>query len=341
MNNVQTTPLVSIIVPIYNTEKYIRDCLDSISTQTYTFFETILVDDGSTDQSGTICDEYAKIDNRFKVIHQENQGVSMARIAAFEHCHGEYITFIDSDDYVTSDYLERLANAIVKECADIVSCEYNRIKNHHVLKSGKYIFGLFQGNELHTFVSHNFLYNRQTKGYGIHPGLATKMIKRDLVEEGLKQGIGLWYGEDTISVFSILLKCDKLVALPDKLYNYVEHDDEAVKRYSFGLWENVIELLQRIDSICHNEGITVYGTRQRFWQIISFTILKMQVIGLSYMSFYNDMCIVRNHPYMKKYFEPWLISKDFGLKGNIAYLLLRLKQYHLFWILKNIKYSNM
>lgn len=103
-------PLISIIVPVYNVEPYIRKCLDSILSQTYTNWEAILVDDGSTDQSGAICDEYAKKDARFVVVHKQNEGVAKARITAFEHSKGELITFIDSDDYVSRSIWRNFLN---------------------------------------------------------------------------------------------------------------------------------------------------------------------------------------------------------------------------------------
>ena len=115
-------PKVSIIVPIYNTEKYLRPCLDSILAQTYKDFEAILVDDGSTDGSESICDEYAQQDSRFVVVHKQNEGVAKARITAFEHSKGEMITFIDSDDYVSPDYLSILSKPIIEGDADLVSC---------------------------------------------------------------------------------------------------------------------------------------------------------------------------------------------------------------------------
>ena len=104
---------ISIILPVYNTEKFLRPCLDSIVAQTFTDFETILVDDGSTDGSGGICDEYAMKDDRFVVVHKQNEGVAMARITGFEHSKGDYITFIDSDDIVNPLYLKKLYNTII------------------------------------------------------------------------------------------------------------------------------------------------------------------------------------------------------------------------------------
>lgn len=98
--------MISIIIPVYNVEKYLTECLDSILSQTYTDFEVILVDDGSPDNSGTICDEYAQKDMRIRVIHQKNAGVSAARNNGIEQARGEWITFIDSDDWVCSNYLQ-------------------------------------------------------------------------------------------------------------------------------------------------------------------------------------------------------------------------------------------
>ena len=94
------SPLISIIVPVYNVEDYIRPCLDSILAQTYTNFEAILVDDGSKDGSGSVCDEYAEKDSRFIVVHKENGGVSSARNKGLEIAKGEYIAFVDSDDWI-------------------------------------------------------------------------------------------------------------------------------------------------------------------------------------------------------------------------------------------------
>ena len=101
---------VSVIVPVYNVEDYIRECLDSLINQTLTDIEIILVDDGSKDLSGTICDEYAKKDCRIKVIHKENGGQSSARNAGLKVSTGEYILFVDSDDYIVENTLETLLN---------------------------------------------------------------------------------------------------------------------------------------------------------------------------------------------------------------------------------------
>lgn len=126
MTTDKTKPLVSVIVPVYKVENYLNNCLDSLISQTYSDWEAILVDDGSPDRSGEICDEYALRDKRFKVIHKENGGLSSARNAGILHAEGEYIFYLDSDDYLHCDTLGRLIDIAVRNNADIVQCDFLR-----------------------------------------------------------------------------------------------------------------------------------------------------------------------------------------------------------------------
>ena len=119
-------PNISVIVPIYNVESYLRRCVDSLLRQSYEDFELILVDDGSPDNCGAICDEYAAVDSRVRVVHKPNGGLSDARNAGLEIAQGEYIAFVDSDDWVAKDYLERLMTALIETGADICECDVFR-----------------------------------------------------------------------------------------------------------------------------------------------------------------------------------------------------------------------
>ena len=124
MNN---RPLVSVVVPVYKAEKYICRCLDSIVAQTFSDFEAILVDDGSPDKSGDICDEYAAKDNRFRVIHQENHGVSIARQVGLDAATGDYVIHADPDDWVDPDWLSCLYDETIASGADMIICDYERV----------------------------------------------------------------------------------------------------------------------------------------------------------------------------------------------------------------------
>lgn len=121
-------PLISIIVPVYQVKPYIGECVESLLTQTYANLEILLVDDGSTDGSGEICDEYARRDDRIRVIHQTNQGLSAARNTGLDQAAGEYVAFVDSDDVVLSNFIETLYVLLCRYQADIAACAFVRVK---------------------------------------------------------------------------------------------------------------------------------------------------------------------------------------------------------------------
>ena len=119
--------LISVIVPVYNVEKYISRCIESIMKQTYKNIEIILIDDGSTDNSGKICDEYSLKDDRINVIHKKNGGLSDARNTGLDIAKGKYISLIDSDDFVSKFFIETLYNTCKNENCEIAICEYERV----------------------------------------------------------------------------------------------------------------------------------------------------------------------------------------------------------------------
>ena len=118
---------VSIIIPVYNVEKYLAECLDSVINQTYSNLQIIVVDDGSTDASGQICDEYAEKDNRITVIHQVNAGAANAKNTGLDNVKGDYVTFVDSDDWVELNWIETMTDAMEKYDVDVVECGFDRV----------------------------------------------------------------------------------------------------------------------------------------------------------------------------------------------------------------------
>ena len=142
--------LISVIVPVYNVEEYLEECLESIKHQTYTDIEVILVNDGSTDNSKEICEKYCRQDNRFKLINQENQGLSEARNVGIRESIGEYIYFVDSDDMIKTDILQTLLS-FMKDDVDIVGCNYSTKKEDLILQTSPNI--VFQGNSSEAILS--------------------------------------------------------------------------------------------------------------------------------------------------------------------------------------------
>lgn len=144
----QEKPLISVIVPIYKVEPYLRQCLDSILAQTYKNIEVIMVDDGSPDNCGAICDEYAEKYSNFIAVHKENAGLGMARNTGMEYMTGEYVMFMDSDDYLDSDLIEILYNAIEKNGVDVSkSCGRNVYGDGRITYNMHYQDEVFPGNQ--------------------------------------------------------------------------------------------------------------------------------------------------------------------------------------------------
>lgn len=207
-------PKISVIVPVYNVEQYLRRCVDSILAQTFTDFELILVNDGSTDNSGDICDEFAKLDQRVVTIHQNNQGVSAARNAGLDIAIGEYITFIDSDDYVSEVFLQLLYNneydLIVSgiKCIDVSKIGFQRTQSDSeiiIYKNNIDFFSLFTSTIMHSPVA--------------------KLFKRDIISKRFNCNIS--WGEDTVFVIDFLENITSLIILNNIDYFYVRYNNES------------------------------------------------------------------------------------------------------------------
>ena len=181
--------LISIIVPIFNTEKYLHQCLDSILSQSYENFECLLINDGSTDASASICREYVAKDARFRYFEKENGGVSSARNLGIERSGGAYITFIDSDDWVEFDYLEVLYSAIIQETADISVSTYRTYE----MSKNQWLFHAFKRVEHQKVFSRQELFNQLMflhsfdSSYGF---VSCKLVRKSILN-------GIWFNEST------------------------------------------------------------------------------------------------------------------------------------------------
>lgn len=211
-------PLISVVLPIYNVEKYLCRCVDSVIAQTYKNIEIILVDDGSPDRCPEICDEYAKKDERVRVIHRQNGGVSAARNTGVEAASGKYISFVDPDDYVTDDFLSFMYEIAVKYSADIVSCGAV-----DVYPSGKTAFHA-PDKELHIMDSHEAL-ERICYNDGFYITLWDKLFKASLFD-GIQFTEGKLF-EDTGTTYKLVDKADKIAACCEIKYYYVISKDST------------------------------------------------------------------------------------------------------------------
>lgn len=218
--------MVSIIVPVYNTEKYIGECIQSVLRQTYTEWELILVDDGSTDNSGRICDEYAKTDKRIKVFHQRNQGVSAARNIALDKAEGDYIIFLDADDFWCEDAgLYKLVSAASEYELDVVKGEYM-----HIDRNGR-IINTYKQDKVE--YSNKIINSFQFLQYVVKGDFfcVLSLFKADKLKS-IRFEVGHIFMEDVIFYLNILVQQSlRCMYKPDILfYAYRQYDDSASKR---------------------------------------------------------------------------------------------------------------
>lgn len=208
--------MISIIVPIYNVEKYLPKCIESIINQTYTDLEILLIDDGSTDNSGLICDKYASIDNRIKVIHKKNGGVSSARNIGLNEANGNYIAFVDSDDYIEKNMYEKMISIINKYNVDIVSCNYNHVnekiepffkldKDEYINNKTKLIEDIFQYKNYDMI-----LFNKLYKKY---------------IWKNIRFPLGINLAEDLMMLYPTINLANTFYCLKETLYNKVTREN--------------------------------------------------------------------------------------------------------------------
>ncbi len=208
-----SNPKISVIVPVYNAEKYLRRCIDSILAQTFTDFELLLIDDGSKDKSGEICDEYARKDNRVKVFHKENGGVSSARQCGLDNTTGSYVIHADPDDWCDKDMLELMYANAVSQKADMVICDYwMSLKNREI-----YIYQNPQKLEARNV--QNKIFRQELFGSCWNKLINIEIIRKYGIH--FPQNINLW--EDAFFHCSLLMYNIKISYLNKAFYHYDFH----------------------------------------------------------------------------------------------------------------------
>ena len=280
---------VSIIVPVYQVEKYLRQCIDSILAQTFTDFELILVDDGSKDQSGTICDEYAGIDGRVRVIHKENGGLSDARNAGLEQAAGEYFMFVDSDDYIAPTMIERLYNSIQSESADIAACNFCYVFDKKEKKdfSTDIKAEVLRGKEI-------FYYRKNDRSYGFWTVAWNKLYKSETFRN-VRFRFGK-YHEDEFWANDIYQLEIRVATIPECLYYYRQRDNSIMGKESIARNLDILEALR--------ERIYIYLEKQEYTD----QAYKVLIYSLEYL----DKCrrLITNGNEKKLFIQAEKQTKD-------------------------------
>lgn len=310
----QTTPQIAVIVPVYNPGQYLPACVDSILAQTYRDYECILVDDGSTDGSGKVCDDYAARDARIKVIHKTNAGLMSAWMRGVEESTAPYLFFIDSDDWVDDDALERLAqgltmpahddhdhmtvalqhadtvpatqladragNSADAACRQIIcaGCMIEREWNHTSVPEGNAApAGVYEGERLQSEIKNRILGNEYRR---ILPSRCMKLTDRRLIEDNLHYcDPTIRMGEDLNIMVPALLDADRVVLLEDAyIYHYRYVAESMVHGYDAGLYDNVKRLIAVMRKVLTDKAVPDAETMaDREFVYLFLLILKNEI----------------------------------------------------------------
>ena len=300
--------MISIIVPVYNVEKYLVRCLDSILAQDYSDYEILLIDDGSTDLSGQIADEYTVRDSRIKVWHRSNEGAAAARNFGLDQARGEYICFIDSDDWVESTYLYELHDLIIVNQADIAMCRYqNRSGSESIEQPCEENVTIQSGID-----AIDNLYSNHCLEYVV---VWNKIYKRDLFNE-VRFTTGMIYEDEVISP-KILIKAKKVARTERILYNYRTDNEESVMSARYSLKNlDILKAIELRMEIFKNNGLHKYYEKDSFKYLYKILLNEIELKQLDG----DNKAIIKDlkNEYWIKYKEA--LSFDWTIKRKIGML---------------------
>lgn len=281
-------------------ERYLKRCLESVVNQTYKALEIILVDDGSSDASGSICDSYAKKDERIKVIHQKNSGVSAARNAGLDIASGNYIGFVDPDDYIDAEMYQILISEMMSADYDIVECNYARFyENKETV--------IVKPNIDMEYVSYKEIWHAALTDY-LFCGLCNKLFKKYVIGE-MRFNINYKVSEDMLFFFECAKKTDaKLKYINKTLYYYLQRDDSAIRKpFNKGQFDQ-LAVLEKIEVDCKNSELSKAYQSYYFPNLISVS-QKILVTG-DFVDRFSEIRnkIIKNKSEIFK-FKPFEINK--------------------------------
>lgn len=272
--------MISVIVPVYNVEEYLKECLDSIQCQTYNNIEVILVNDGSTDASKEICERYCKQDPRFRLINQENKGLSGARNRGMTESKGELITFVDSDDVLKEDMLEQLIKQVTSDDIDIVECWYTNDQEELAIPSPENVKIIFQGNAQEALVS-------LCKDNIVRLNAVAKLFRRQVIVN-FPFLEGLFY-EDVYGGMGILKQIHKMVKI-DYIGYYYRVRSGSIMNREFSLKNlDLFTICDKVEQLYEGNADSLPYVQRRL-----FHLVLMHVV---------DYRIFEGNPYQEKYVE--------------------------------------
>lgn len=247
----ENNPLVSIVIPIYNNEQYLNQCLESVCSQTYANLEIILVNDGSEDDSLDICKQFACRDSRIGIINQENQGVTCARKKGVEKSTGKFVGFVDGDDWIDSDMIESLLNIMIHENVELVSSGMKFVyEDGRTSKNYEDVYseGAYRNNDLEISLYSKMIWDKDTQKQGMICSMVNKLFVRDLLLNVQKRiDNRIKYFEDTLC-YAYALQCNAIYIHKTSYYNYRKYSQSTVYTLREELLQNSYYLFQYLNN---------------------------------------------------------------------------------------------
>lgn len=302
-------PLISIIIPIYNVEAYLRRCLNSIIHQTYSNLEIILVDDGSPDKCGDICDEYSILDNRIKVIHKDNEGLSQARNVGLDIAIGEYIGLIDSDDWVKTNYIQELYNLIKDYNADISICNFIKVYNDNE------VVNINKNVEVKKYTNIQAL-EQYFNEYSLQMIVAHCKLYRAWLFKDIRYPLRKVH-EDEYTTYKLLYRANKIMFTTACLYYYFQRSDSIIGTgFNLKGRYNYLEAIEERFSFYKKMGFELLWKntiKNYFEEIVYIYIYLIQCKGHK-----ADFTILLKKA---KSLQNEILNNNFKLKFKIYYLM--------------------
>ena len=307
--------MISIIIPAYNIENYITRCLDSLIHQTYTMLEIIVIDDGSTDSTPKILDEYALKDQRIKVVHSKNQGVSAARNLGLSKANGEYLFFIDGDDFIREDFLEKLMESMNSEIDIVGGGNTNIYEDEHTSINQLDKVGLIRGKECIEDYYHNLFYTRVIWG---------KIFRKELWDDVLFYPIK--YSEDTRAMFDVLQNCRNYLLIKDYGYYYLQRNNSAIHTLKEQIPLDTKTTLQySIDTAKEKYPEYLYLASQNYINYM-YVLLKIYILNHDKEKAYSLIKEMKEARKNLTYSQMNRSQKLLGFPCFMVYRLLKLKR---------------
>lgn len=299
-------PLISIIVPVYNVEKYIHKCINSIIDQTYKNLEVLLIDDGSTDSSSDICDKYEKLDKRVKVIHKKNNGASVARNIGLEVARGIYIAFVDSDDYIDKNMYKDMIEKLLEYDCDLVMCDCYKVSETSKEKFTHDIRdGFYDKRQLYKEY-YNKLLMKDDINYPPTISNWVCLIKKEIIKENnLKYVEGIRFSEDLLFGSQVMYYVERFYYMKNKYYyNYICNPLSVTNTYYEGKWDIFLKLYNEI-KLFFNNKIDYDFSKQIYYCLLFFLYNSINNIiysKKSYIEKYKDIKIIlKNNEVMEMF----------------------------------------